>query len=323
MGQSLAENKRVGGKKKLERLKLDRLGDMTNNLAKNIRIQVIITFTYLRRVNKMRTVFSCLLIAILTFGLVVNEAAAKRFGGGRSFGVQRSYNSLFSSYPKQNNKAFGQRSNTSKWGGVLGGLMAGGLLASLFMGNGLGSGLLSWLIVGSLLFFLVGFLRRKMQPGFQTSQNKAYRQASFNQPSSPYADNYQNVANSSAYPATFDSEAFLRDAKVKFIRLQAAYDQKNLQDLNDFTAPEVFAEIKVQLEEQGDALNQTEVINLNAELLDVSTQVDSTIASVRFTGTIKENNEPATQLDEIWHFRKFNNTDNWVVGGVQQEVYQP
>src|SRR3546814_10588236 len=114
----------------------------------------------------MRSFFTYLLIGFLSLGLVVNEASAKRFGGGRSFGVQRSHSSLFSSHTTpQTMKSMGQRAKSSKWGGVLGGLLAGSLLASLFRGNGLGSGLLSWLILGSLAFFLINFLRRKMQIG--------------------------------------------------------------------------------------------------------------------------------------------------------------
>lgn len=115
----------------------------------------------------------------------------------------------------------------------------------------------------------------------------------------------------------------MREAKVTFNRLQAAYDQKNLQDLSEFTAPEVFAEIKMQLDERGDAPNKTEVISLDAELLDISKQSNSFIASVRFTGSIKENDEQPSQLDEIWHFRQFPNSPQWLVGGVQQEVFQP
>lgn len=270
----------------------------------------------------MRKVFSFLLIALFTFGLVVNDAAAKRFGGGRSFGVQRSKSSLFSPRAPQNTQSLGaKRANTSKWGGVLGGLLVGGLLASLFMGNGLGTGLLTWLLVGLAIFFIVGLFRRKMQPGFQSASNNAFRQQS---PLNNYTNSYANnsSSNASVYPLGFDKEAFLREAKIKFIRLQAAYDQKNLQDLQDFTAPEVFAEIKMQLDERGAEINKTEVINLDAELLDVSKQADSTIASVRFTGSIKENDIPAP-LDEIWHYRQFFNSNEWVVGGIQQEIVEP
>ncbi|CEK10973.1 Tim44 domain-containing protein [Legionella hackeliae] len=265
----------------------------------------------------MRTLILSLLIGLLSFGLVVNEAAAKRFGGGRSFGVQRSYNSLFSSKPKPN--TIGQQTNRSRWGGMLGGLLAGGLLASLFMGNGLGSGLLSWLIVGAVLLFIINIYRRRIQPGFQTAN--ASRPSAYNWQSNSM--NYQATGNYHMNSAGFSEEDFLREAKVKFIRLQTAYDQKNLQDLQEFTAPEVFAEIKMQLDERGNESNKTEVINLNAQLLDVSEQGDSTIASVRFTGSIKENDDPVSTLDEIWHFRKFYGTNAWVVGGLQQEASQP
>ena len=268
----------------------------------------------------MRTFIFYLLVTTLTFGLVVNEASAKRFGGGRSFGVQRSQSSLFSSHAPQN-KSFGQQANTRKWGGVLGGLLVGGLLASLFMGHGLGAGLLSWLAIAALGLFLFNFMRKKMQPGFQSASSNAFRANSFSKSSEFFTGN--NVNNSSGYPAGFEPESFLREAKVTFIRLQVAYDQKNRRDLSDFTAPEVFAEIEMQIKERGDELNITDVINLDAQLLDVSKQADSMIASVRFTGSIKENNDPVMQLDEIWHFRKFVGSSNWVVGGIQQKVIKP
>lgn len=261
----------------------------------------------------MRKLISCLLIVFLSFGLIINEASAKRFGGGRSFGVQRS-SSFFKSSPTQNTKSFGQNTNKGKWGGVLGGLLVGGLLASLFMGHGLGSGLLSWLIVGSLLFFVIGFLRKRMQPGFQPASGNNFRANPFNHSSNAYAQQ----GGSSQVPVGFNEETFLRDAKVKFLRLQTAYDQKNLSDLNEFTAPEIFAEIQMQLEERGDEPNHTEVSNLNAELLDVSPQADSTLATVRFSGSVKENNEPMINLNEIWHFRQFSPEGAWVVGGIQQ-----
>lgn len=271
----------------------------------------------------MRTLLSCFLITLLSFGLIINEASAKRFGGGRSFGVQRSHNSLFSSNKTHNTSSLAQKTNKNRWGGVLGGLLVGGLLASLFMGNGLANGLITWLILGSAIFFIVSFLRRKMQPGMQSAQSGtgAFRQNSFQQ----FTQNYSNGGSSTQFAQqemNFDTDNFIRNAKVTFIRLQTAYDQKNLHDLQTFTVPEVFAEIKMQLDERGDAPNQTEVISLDAKLLDVSKQSLSTIASVQFTGSIKENGE-ISNLDEIWHFRQFDNSKEWLVGGIQQEIYQP
>jgi len=270
----------------------------------------------------MRTLVSCLLITLLSFGLLVNEASAKRFGGGRSFGVQRSQSSMFSPNKAQTtNPAFGQRSNnTSRWGGLLGGLLIGGLLTSLFMGHGLGSGIMSWLIIGAIIFFAVNFFRRKMQPGMQSGQSTSSNQSPFSNFTQAFSANQASAGSSTAsdYPPGFSPATFLREAKVKFNRLQAAYDESNLQDLKEFTAPEVFGEIKMQLDERGNEPNKTEVITLDAELLDVSKQTNSYMASVRFTGTIKENNDPISQLDEIWHFRQFDNNNEWVVGGIQQ-----
>lgn len=267
----------------------------------------------------MRNIFICLLITLLSFGLLVNEASAKRFGGGRSFGVQRSYSSLHSS-ASPSMKSFGKQTNSRKWGGLLGGLLAGSLLASLFMGHGAANGLLSLLILGSLAFFVINFLRKKTQASFQTTQN--FNSGIHKKPMDFSSLNLNNIFSNNNTEA-FVPETFLREAKVTFIRLQAAYDQKNKPDLKSFTAPEVFAEIEMQLEERGNQPNITEVINLNAELLNVAKQADSEIASVRFTGSIKENQEPAINLDEIWHFRRFAGDQQWVVGGIQQEVVEP
>lgn len=271
----------------------------------------------------MRYFLCCFMLGLMAFGLVVNEASAKRFGGGRSFGVQRSQSSLFSSNKSQNTSFMGQKTNKSRWGGMLGGLLIGGLLASLFMGHGLFNGLMTWLILGSVLFFVISFIKRKMHPGWQSSQSHPWSQNTSNNFAQPQASNNYTFINASQQPADFVSESFLRNAKVTFIRLQTAYDQKNYDDIKTFTTPEVYAEIKMQLDEREEHVNKTEVIQLNAQLLDISKQTLSTIASVRFTGTIKENDDAAIPLDEIWHFYQFTNTKDWVVGGIQQEVNQP
>ena len=68
-------------------------------------------------------------------------------------------------------------------------------------------------------------------------------------------------------PAGFDTEGFVRQAKVQFVRLQAAFDAKNSDDLREFTSPEMFAELNVDMMQRGDAPQTTEVVELNAELL--------------------------------------------------------
>ncbi len=266
----------------------------------------------------MRAGFALVLILLVSFGIAINDVMAKRFGGGRSFGVQRSKSSLFNHQSHYAKKASsGQQTKFNKWRGFLGGALLGGLLASLLMGHGLGSALLSWLFVGSLILLIIGFLSRKKRFGFQNQP------AGFNQAFQPEVNSGSGSYHSGNYPADFEIESFLRSAKVAFMRLQTAYDQANLSEITEFTAPEVTAEITMQLHERDNSnTHSTEIVSLNAVLLDISKQANSFMASVHFTGSTKENDQ-LSKLDEIWHFRKFAHADKWLVAGIQQEIYEP
>ena len=91
------------------------------------------------------------------------------------------------------------------------------------------------------------------------------------------------------------------------------------------TLADVFAEIQLQLQERGDVENITEVVSLDAALLEVTTEsrilfdaeVQVPIASVRFSGTIKEEKE-TTSFNEVWHFQKDLKNSRWLVTGIQQ-----
>ena len=80
-------------------------------------------------------------------------------------------------------------------------------------------------------------------------------------------------------------------AKTSFIRLQAANDAKDLDDIRDFTTPELYAEIAMQAGERGEAAQKTEVVTLNASLVEAVVEGDYAIVSVRFTGLIREQSE--------------------------------
>lgn len=253
----------------------------------------------------MRNFFSFLLFIAVTFGVFCHTAEAARFGGGRSFGVSRSVSSFSRSAPSS--FASATRPAASKWGGPLAGLFAGGLLAYLFMGHGIGSGLVTWLVISSLSMMLLSFLRNRLQSTPSYSQSHI----------SAFTGNTQ-TSTASITPIGFDAAAFLRNAKVQFIRLQAAYDSKNLADIREFCSPEVFGEIQLQLQERGDALNQTEVVSLNALLLETTTEAQGMVASVAFSGLIKENGDTEKSFSEIWHFSKDISKNNWIVTGVEQ-----
>ena len=233
----------------------------------------------------MRKLLSILCLVIVTFGMLMQSVEAKRFGAGRSFGYQRSASSFSrpqaAPIPQQRPGLMG--GGMSRWLGPLAGFAAGGLLASLFMGKGIGTGILSWLLLIGGGLILWSFIRNRMRPPLQFSQATPN---TFTNNVTPFT-NVQNEVIHSA-PAGFDKTAMLRDAKVQFIRLQAAYDTKNLSDLREFTTPEVYAEIQLQFQERNDAHNVTEVIKLEADLLDVTTELQDTIASVSFSGLRSE-----------------------------------
>ena len=122
-------------------------------------------------------------------------------------------------------------------------------------------------------------------------------------------------------PADFQVEPFLRNAKTSFIRLQAANDARDLSDIREYTTPQMFAEISMQINERGGEPQRTEVIAINADLLEVVTENDTAIASVRFNGQLRE--APASapeQFDEIWHVQKdLKDPDAvWLLAGIQQ-----
>ena len=121
-------------------------------------------------------------------------------------------------------------------------------------------------------------------------------------------------------PADFDVEGFVRNAKLNFIRLQAANDAGNLDDLREFTTPEMFAELKMNLSERADGSQTTDVVQIDAEVIEVTEEALRYIVSVRFRGLLREEPEtPAAPIDEVMHLtRSRSGQGGWLVAGVQQ-----
>lgn len=121
-------------------------------------------------------------------------------------------------------------------------------------------------------------------------------------------------------PADFDLEAFVRNAKVNFIRLQAANDAGNLDELREVTTSEMFAELKMDVMERGNAQQHTEVVTIAAEVLEVVEDAARYVVSVRFTGQIREEKFAAPEaFDEVWHLTKARTgSGGWLLSGIQQ-----
>ena len=278
----------------------------------------------------MKRLAILLTIVLTSLSLLAPNAEAKRFGGGGSIGKQRSLSAPPQKAPSaapQNAPAqpAATQSTGSKWLGPLAGLAAGLGLAALFshlgLGEGMGMLLMLVLLVGGA-FFLFSMLRKKQHAPMQYAGAGA-----------PYGGNTAPVANTSAavgaaaqpvaaanIPADFPVDSFLRSAKTSFIRLQLANDRKDLNDIREYTTPEMFAEISMQLQARGDAPQQTDVGFVNAQLLEVVTENDLAIASVRLTGQLRENNSAPENFDEIWHVQKNLKDDHavWLLAGIQQ-----
>jgi predicted lipid-binding transport protein (Tim44 family) len=287
-----------------------------------------------------------LFVAILAFGFTLaatDAEAAKRLGGGRSSGMQRQVTpdkapSATPSQPAAGQQAPGttaQPQPNRSWMGPLAGLAAGIGLAALASHFGFGEELASALAIGLLvlaIFAVIGFvMRRRAASGHSAIGDMGAVRYATN-PSGPIANNrpYESYIPAGAdtapvgaarnIPPGFDVAAFVRNAKVNFIRLQTANDAGNLDDIREFTTPEMFAEIRMNIAERGNVTQQTDVVRVDADILDVTEEGDRYIASVRFQGLIREDKEgTAEPIDEIWHLVKpRNGASGWVLAGIQQ-----
>ena len=121
-------------------------------------------------------------------------------------------------------------------------------------------------------------------------------------------------------PEGFDLPAFERVAKMIFIRLQAANDARDLDDLRQFTTPEMFAAIRLEIQERGTAVQQTDVERVDAQVVDYAVEEGRQIVSVRFHGLVREEAGAASvNFDEVWHLVKpEGDAGTWAIAGIQQ-----
>jgi predicted lipid-binding transport protein (Tim44 family) len=280
----------------------------------------------------MRNALIALFAAFVGLGLAVSDAEAKRLGGGKSFGMQRSAPAQAPAKPATPPAAAPAQpaaqpaaAGGSRWLGPVAGLAAGLGLAALFSHLGLGEELASFFMILLLVMATVFLFRLLARRRMAESQSLQYAGAG-NAPAPLRFDARPAAAGAAApaagarIPAGFDVDGFLRQARLNFVRLQAAHDSGNVEDIRNFTTPEVFAEIRLQMDERGGAAQQTDIVTLNAELLEVAEEGPQYVASVRFSGAIRETADAAPEaFDEIWHLTKpVDGSRGWVIAGIQQ-----
>ncbi|MEW6562211.1 MAG: TIM44-like domain-containing protein [Pseudomonadota bacterium] len=121
-------------------------------------------------------------------------------------------------------------------------------------------------------------------------------------------------------PSDFPKDDFERAVESSFIRLQAANDRGDLDDIREYTTPEIFAEISLQLQERGNVQQHTDVLRIAATLLEVVTEGHFEIASVLMQGTLRENHGAEMDFREVWHIRQDRRSQGapWLLAGIQQ-----
>lgn len=242
--------------------------------------------------------------------------------------------------------------------GLAAGLGIAALMSHLGMGAAFGN-FLTMALLAVAAFFVIRFLMKRFGGGFGgqkpalagmgasggmgafqhapgsandiAARNNMLRTAEpapaltpFQNPTPASLDGGLNTATSTAtrnhVPADFDSPGFERIAKMIFIRMQTANDAADLNDLRNFTTPEMFASVRLELQERGPAAQETDVVKVEAQVLDVATETDRQIVSVRFHGMIREEKDAvAAPFDEVWHLVKpQDDSRSWAIAGIEQ-----
>ena len=285
----------------------------------------------------MARLFAVLTVLFFTATLFtpLDSEAGRRFGGGRSTGMQRSLpppsqqGSMTTPSRATQQPTAPAAGGMSRWLGPLMGFGLGALMMSMFGGSAM-AGLLGNILMVVLAFMVIRFLmnawQKRNQPNAQGMQYARTPGATRDGRVEPTENigTFQaaggQVLMPQRFPADFNVEGFLRQAKVSFHRLQAANDAGDLKDIRDYTSPELYAEIAMQIQERGAAKQRVEVLKLDADLLEVVTENGREIASVRFTGLIREDeNAGAEPFDEVWHVTKDVSDKNgaWLISGIQ------
>ena len=288
---------------------------------------------------------SAFALALLAITLVnLPDAEAKRFGSGMSMGKQ--FKSMPRTAPRQNQQAApspsqpqaaaaaaGRASGASRWLGPLAGLAAGGLLASLFFGDAFqGLQFMDILLIGALLvggLMLFKAMRRGRAVPATAGAGAYGGQVAGGRDPAPgilppdlgVPSEATPTAGDDEAPNWFDGPGFLEGSKTHFIRLQAAWDQADFRDIREYTTPQLFAELQRERERLGEGAQYTEAVTLDAELVGVRRDGDQVVASILFTGLIREEQSAtADPFHEIWHVQHDweSSAGDWLIAGVQQ-----
>jgi predicted lipid-binding transport protein (Tim44 family) len=223
----------------------------------------------------------------------------------------------------------------SSWMGPVAGLAAGLGLAWLAHSLGFSEELMSILLIALLAMAALFVVRLLMSRRTATRPAMPYAGAGAGLGGTPGGYETQvppparfepvfggpplTATRTPAFPPGFDAVAFARESKKQFLAVQAMHDRHDAKALAEVMTPELHAEIVREMESSG-AARPTEVVDVDAEVVDVATEGRRHWVSVRFSGTAREGGalEP---FDEVWNLVKpVDGTSGWLIAGIQQQV---
>lgn len=241
------------------------------------------------------------------------------------------------------------RSGFSRFLGPIAGIAAGLGIAALLSSLGLGGALLEALssaILIALVVFAVIFVVRRLRGGSRTATQAAgpgqgspmYRESTPQMPvggqtSQPQAapmpfqadqttqastsEPVQPIDPSWFIPADFDITSFLNSAKQQFRHIQELWDQGNPAALREYLTDDLLKELTPEIQAREGA-QHTQIVLLNAELLGIEKVADGHLASVRYSGMLREDpNAEAFSFEEVWNLYKADGA-GWLLAGIQQ-----
>lgn len=244
------------------------------------------------------------------------------------------------------------RQNLSKRGGLmgmLGGLALGGLLGALLFGGAFENiNFMDMLIFGGIAFLLYKLLRGRagasLRPAYEAPQNSTIRHTAApaisnptaqrtghsgfdskswfrNEPATPTGRTLEHEpVTTSVLPAGFDENTFLAGARNAYRDLQKAWDAHDLTAIRALTTDTMFSELQARTKDLARD-NRTDVLKLNAELLDAREVGELLEAVVMFDAVLREDADAqAHQVREVWHFTReiASQEPKWYLDGIQQ-----
>ena len=241
------------------------------------------------------------------------------------------------------------KSGASRWLGPLAGIAAGlgiaALLSHLGLSGAFADFLVLALIAAAVVFGVMFFLRRMRggpaQPAMQGAGNVREGLSSHDQgggmmretlrltpempaapspaagPSASFGSDATQDDLSWFIPQDFDTHRFLQESKQQFVAIQKIWDSGDVAQLRNFMTDDLMKELEAQLKERT-GTNRTDVVLLNAELLGIEKVSDGHLASVRFSGMLREESETeAFRFEEVWNLFK-PEQGGWLLAGIQQ-----